>query len=47
MPQNKDAQYIIDGGQSAWAYQTILQAGASNQLDEKLLEDIYGKVPRT
>lgn len=28
------------------AYQTILAAGATNQLNEKLLFDIYGSVPR-
>lgn len=28
------------------AYQTILAAGAKNQLSEKLLHDIYGNVPR-
>lgn len=28
------------------AYQTILKAGAKNQLNEKLLYDIYGNVPR-
>jgi len=28
------------------AYQTILAAGANNQLDPGLLEDVYGKVPK-
>ncbi len=28
------------------AYQTILRAGAANQLDENLLEDLYGKFPK-
>ena len=28
------------------AYQTILQSGAINQLDEKLLQDLYGKFPK-
>ncbi len=27
------------------AYQTIMQSGAINQLDEKLLQDLYGKFP--